>query len=390
MRALAIGRWTTSARRWLTSTPTPRSRATPDPWDFMPTPADRPGPPWAMAEMIAAEPGLAAGSRERVVAGRLGRGAGGADPRRGGRGRPVVVTGCGTSEHAAMAAAADPPGRVACRPGCAGAGPVAAQAFELALDPPAGGLVIGISHEGGTTATIAAMAAARRTGRDGADHRQRGVAGGGGRGRRRSRRSRWTAAGATPSATCRRSSPRAAAAAASRGGAPVQAPTLGTRLLAGHRGRARRAARRDPRPDEAIAATVAAATHLLVVGLGRGPGHRPRARAQGRGGRVGAVGDPRPRDVPPRPPAGDRRRDRARRSSSPSAAALDARAKRARQALAAAAVARDPRPPRSSGLTPRRRSPTPSRPAAGSSSRRRRDCSRRRRRCSARRARSSS
>jgi fructoselysine-6-P-deglycase FrlB-like protein len=34
---------------------------------------------------------------------------------------------------------------------------VAAQAFELAGDPPTGGLVIGLSHEGGTTATIDAM-----------------------------------------------------------------------------------------------------------------------------------------------------------------------------------------------------------------------------------------
>ena len=33
---------------------------------------------------------------------------------------------------------------------------VAAQAFELSLDPPSSGLVIGISHEGGTAATNAA------------------------------------------------------------------------------------------------------------------------------------------------------------------------------------------------------------------------------------------
>jgi len=39
-----------------------------------------------------------------------------------------------------------------------------AQAFELALDPPAAGLVIGISHEGGTTATNAALGAARQAG----------------------------------------------------------------------------------------------------------------------------------------------------------------------------------------------------------------------------------
>ena len=37
---------------------------------------------------------------------------------------------------------------------------VASQAFELALDPPNGGLVIGVSHEGATAATIDAMDAA--------------------------------------------------------------------------------------------------------------------------------------------------------------------------------------------------------------------------------------
>jgi fructoselysine-6-P-deglycase FrlB-like protein len=39
-----------------------------------------------------------------------------------------------------------------------------AQAFELALDPPTGGLVIGISHEGGSAATIDAMDAAEDAG----------------------------------------------------------------------------------------------------------------------------------------------------------------------------------------------------------------------------------
>ena len=59
----------------------------------------RPGPPWAMEEMIEAEPGA--------------RGAGvGPAAARGGlaalvaTGGPVVLTGCGTSEHAAMAGAA--------------------------------------------------------------------------------------------------------------------------------------------------------------------------------------------------------------------------------------------------------------------------------------------
>jgi fructoselysine-6-P-deglycase FrlB-like protein len=41
---------------------------------------------------------------------------------------------------------------------------VSAQAFELALDPPSRGLVIGISHEGGTAATNRALAAAAAAG----------------------------------------------------------------------------------------------------------------------------------------------------------------------------------------------------------------------------------
>jgi fructoselysine-6-P-deglycase FrlB-like protein len=41
---------------------------------------------------------------------------------------------------------------------------VAVQAFELALDPPSSGLVIGISHEGATAATNRALEAAREAG----------------------------------------------------------------------------------------------------------------------------------------------------------------------------------------------------------------------------------
>jgi fructoselysine-6-P-deglycase FrlB-like protein len=41
---------------------------------------------------------------------------------------------------------------------------IAAQAFELSLDPPSRGLVIGVSHEGGTTATNRALAAASAAG----------------------------------------------------------------------------------------------------------------------------------------------------------------------------------------------------------------------------------
>jgi glucosamine--fructose-6-phosphate aminotransferase (isomerizing) len=76
---------------------------------------------------------------------------------------PVLTTGCGTSEHAAMVAAAVladalraaqlPSDRVA-----------SVQAFELAGSPPAGGLVLAISHEGGTWATNLALERARAAG----------------------------------------------------------------------------------------------------------------------------------------------------------------------------------------------------------------------------------
>jgi glucosamine--fructose-6-phosphate aminotransferase (isomerizing) len=137
--------------------------AAPEPWDYMPTPAHRDGPPWAMAEMIAAEPALVARVGARVVASGAATALAAAVRVAAERGEQVVVTGCGTSEHAAMGVAAilRDGWRAA---GLPGTGPVAAQAFELALDAPAGGLVIGISHEGSTTATLAALDAARARG----------------------------------------------------------------------------------------------------------------------------------------------------------------------------------------------------------------------------------
>ena len=131
-------------------------------------PALRDGPPYLMTESIAAEPALA----ERLVA-RLEQSSAVDGLARllrttAMRGEPVVVTGCGTSEHAALGVVEilRDAWRTAKLPALGGgaAGPVAAQAFELSLDPPTGGLVIGVSHEGGTTATNAALAAARAAG----------------------------------------------------------------------------------------------------------------------------------------------------------------------------------------------------------------------------------
>jgi fructoselysine-6-P-deglycase FrlB-like protein len=118
----------------------------------------RDGPPYAMTEMIAAEPALA----ERLIR-RLS-----SDPAlarmaeairaAAGEGGPILTTGCGTSEHAAMVAAA------LLTDALDGATVWPIQALELARRPPRGGLLIAVSHEGGTWATNLALEAGRRAG----------------------------------------------------------------------------------------------------------------------------------------------------------------------------------------------------------------------------------
>ncbi|HEX5827138.1 MAG TPA: SIS domain-containing protein [Candidatus Limnocylindrales bacterium] len=135
----------------------------PEPWDYLPTPAARDAAPWAMAEMIAAEPAAAVRIARRLAADGSAAALAALVREAAGGGGPVIVTGCGTSEHAAMGVAEIL--RDAWRDaGLPGWGPVSAQAFELELEPPRGGLVIGVSHEGGTGATIAALREARARG----------------------------------------------------------------------------------------------------------------------------------------------------------------------------------------------------------------------------------
>ena len=126
---------------------------TPD-WhrDWMPE--LRTAPPWVMQEMIEAQPDLARAIAALDVApvAALVRAA----PRAG---APIVVTGCGTSEHAAQGIAemiSDMLGATAHVEAC--------QAFEAALDPRPGGVCIGVTHDGGTGATIAALRAAAEAG----------------------------------------------------------------------------------------------------------------------------------------------------------------------------------------------------------------------------------
>jgi fructoselysine-6-P-deglycase FrlB-like protein len=116
-----------------------------------------------MTDMIAAEPTLAGRIVARVQAAGTAAALAGAIRAALSNGDPVVVTGCGTSEHAALAAVE------IWREAAVAAGMPhemigSAQAFELSVDPPRRGLVIGVSHEGGTRATCAALEAARTGG----------------------------------------------------------------------------------------------------------------------------------------------------------------------------------------------------------------------------------
>ncbi len=120
-------------------------------------PEFRSRPPYLMTEMVAAEPALAERLVHRLAAddavervAMLIREADAAS-------RPIVLTGAGTSEHAAMGIAEllndalDGAGR----------GVFAMPALEVLRRVPPAGLLIGVSHEGGTQMTNEALAAAR-------------------------------------------------------------------------------------------------------------------------------------------------------------------------------------------------------------------------------------
>ena len=235
-----------------------------DPWESLPMPAIRQGPPWAMAESIAAQPAIAARIAERITADGSAARLAEALVSAGRAGLPVVVTGCGTSEHAALGVA-DVLRDAWHASGLTGPAPVGAQAFELALDPPSSGLVIGISHEGGTAATIDALAAARVAG-----VRTAVITGSAG--------SPAGQAAEVPIATveldrswCHTigyTSPIVAAGvvAGLLAGSPVNGGPVRSRLLAGIE--AAHAPGTGGRPDGRIGQTVGDARQLLVVGSG--------------------------------------------------------------------------------------------------------------------------
>ncbi len=109
-----------------------------------------------MTEMIAAEPALAERLARRLTAAPAMAALAGALTDAARAHRSITVTGCGTSEHAAMASAAiltDALGSEV-RP---------AQALEY-VRAPRDGLLVAVSHEGGSWATNEALAAARVAG----------------------------------------------------------------------------------------------------------------------------------------------------------------------------------------------------------------------------------
>jgi fructoselysine-6-P-deglycase FrlB-like protein len=146
--------------------------AAPDPWAGSEKPSRRDGPPFHMTEMIEAEPALAARVLTRLADADSGASKLAAAIRSTAEaGRPILVTGCGTSEHGALAVVEIL--REAMRDAGLPAGlgqagtPVAVQAFEASLEDELGGsgaLVIGVSHEGGTWATNQSLEAARAAG----------------------------------------------------------------------------------------------------------------------------------------------------------------------------------------------------------------------------------
>ena len=295
----------------------------PEPWDFLPQPSRRHGPPWWMTEMIAAEPALSGRILRRLGVLRRSSGAPGVPPRLEAPGRdtpagrlatairgtlekgaPVVVTGCGTSEHGAQAFAAII-ADAATRAGIRGAGQpgsvLAAQAFEAALAPQRGGLIIGVSHEGGTGATIAALDAAVAAGARTAAvtvHPASPIG----------RFGIVLATGEIDLSWCHTVgylSPILAAVAvgAALTSVPGDADPLAIRALL-EAGVAQGAT------AEAIANELAGMRELIVVASGTDRTAAPRAGPQDRGGHLAADDAARARDLPPRPPAGDGRADR--------------------------------------------------------------------------------
>ncbi len=133
----------------------------PDPWAPSEMPPFRARPPYLMTEMIAAEPALAQRLVRRLETNPAVASLADAVRRASEAREPILLTGCGTSQHAAMGIAEllteglAPP---------AGHEVRAIEALPALRRPLRRGVLIGVSHEGGTRATNAALEATREAG----------------------------------------------------------------------------------------------------------------------------------------------------------------------------------------------------------------------------------
>ena len=133
----------------------------PDPWASSAMPAYRSRPPYVMTEMIAAEPAFAERLIRRLLRAESTAALADAVRSAASAGRPIRMTGAGTSEHAATAIA----GLLTDALGLAAGREVASvQALESLRRPLDTGLLIGVSHEGGTHVTNEALRVAREAG----------------------------------------------------------------------------------------------------------------------------------------------------------------------------------------------------------------------------------
>lgn len=128
-------------------------------WHTDEYPELRPAPPWVMEEMVASQPGLIAPLLANPQVTELAQLVLDVDE----SGEPIVVTGCGTSEHGAQAVAELLDTALRHR-GARGGRVEARQGLEAALDPRPGGLCLAVTESGGTRATLLALEAARDAG----------------------------------------------------------------------------------------------------------------------------------------------------------------------------------------------------------------------------------
>ena len=135
------------------------SKSSRPPWYTDAFPEFRPGPPWVMQEMIESEPDLVNPILSNAAAASIARVILTASQNR----QPLVTTGCGTSEHGALATAALIEAGLF-SVGASGARVECRQAFDALTEPRRGGVLLAVSHEGGTAATVEAITAARRAG----------------------------------------------------------------------------------------------------------------------------------------------------------------------------------------------------------------------------------